>query len=284
MTDAPTLADLLASLDLFYDPILCAVIGGAVLGWLSVFVVLRRMVFVSAAVTQAAALGVAMAFYVDIHHGVHVEPMHAAALLSIVTTLVLLIRPRRLSRESVLGLAYALAGGAAVLVGSRITQEAHDIQAILFGTAVLVRHHDLIEVIRSAVLVMVLQLWWFRGLCAAAFDETAARVRGLPVRLLGAVVMLSVGVMVGVTARALGALPVFALSTLPAMAALAFRVRLSATFALAALLGAVSGGGGYVLSFLEDLPVGASQTAIAALFALVSYGVAAAVSARRRPG
>ena len=275
-----TLAELVDAFELFQDPILCAVVGGAVLGWLSVYVVLRRMVFVSAGVTQAAGLGVALAFYVDIHHGVHVEPMHAAAALAIVASLVLLLHPRRLSRESLLGLLYALAGGAAVLVGSRITQEAHDIQAILFGTAVLVRHHDLLEVLACGAAIMLLQLWWFRGLCAAAFDETAARVRGLPVRLLGGVVLLSVGIMVGVTARALGALPVFALSTLPAMAALAFRVRLAATFALASLLGAVAGGGGYVLSFLEDLPVGASQTAVAGGFALVSFAIAATV--RRR--
>jgi len=39
----------------------------------------------------------------------------------------------RLTRESMLGLAYALTGGAAILVGDRISQEAHDVEAILFG-------------------------------------------------------------------------------------------------------------------------------------------------------
>jgi zinc transport system permease protein len=268
---SPSLADLIAEFDLFREAILTGVIGGLVLGWLSVYVVLKRMVFVSAGVTQAAGLGVALAFYVEIHHGVKIDPVVAAALMSIGTTLVLLVHPRRLSRESVLGLAYALAGGAAVLVGARISQEAHDIQAILFGTAVLVRPQDLVAVAAVGAAIMLFHLWWFRGLCAAAFDEISARVRGLPVRLLGAVVMLSVGVMVGVTARALGALPVFAMSTLPGIAALAFRTRLSVTFAAAALVGALSGGGGYVLSFLYDLPVGASQTAVAAAFALIAF-------------
>jgi zinc transport system permease protein len=269
----PTLAQLIDGFDLFREAILTAAIAGVVLGWLSVFVVLRRMVFVSAGVTQAAGLGVALAFYAEIHHGVHVHPVAAAALLAVATTLILLVQPRRLSRESVLGLAYALAGGVAVLVGARISQEAHDIQAILFGTAVLVKPEDLCAVAVAGGLVMVLHLWWFRGLCAAAFDEISARVRGLPVGLLNAVVMLSVGVMVGVTARALGALPVFALSTLPGIAALAFRTRLSVTFVVAALLGALSGGGGYVLSFLHDLPVGGSQTAVAAALALAAFVV-----------
>ena len=60
--------------ELFSDPMLCALIAGGVLGFLSVYVVLRRMVFVSAAVTQSAGLGVALAFFAEIHLGVHVEP------------------------------------------------------------------------------------------------------------------------------------------------------------------------------------------------------------------
>jgi zinc transport system permease protein len=276
----PTLAELWRDFDLFREAILTAVIGGVVLGWLSVYVVLRRMVFVSAGVTQAAALGVALAFYVEIHLGEHADPVAAAAFMSIATTLVLLWHPRRLSRESVLGLAYALAGGGAVLVGARISQEAHDIQAILFGTAVLVKPRDLHAVAFVGAVLMVVHLWWFRGLCAAAFDELSARVRGMPVRMLNAVVLLSVGVMVGVTARALGALPVFALSTLPGIAALGFRMRLLGTFAAAALLGAVAGGGGYVVSFLYDLPVGGSQTAVAAGLALVSFVVSSLLRQR----
>jgi zinc transport system permease protein len=58
-------------------------------------------------------------------------------------------------------------------------------------------------------------------------------------------------------------LPVFAFSVLPAMAALALTSRLSLVFALAAGLGALSGGGGYLLSFRGDLPVGATQAAVA---------------------
>src|SRR5690606_35795146 len=122
-----------------------------VLGFLSVYVVLRRMVFVSAAVTQGAGLGVAVSFYAgiywlaDAHAGdgpgtwllvqLLGDPGHAAVLAALLVAWLLVLDPGRtgLSREAVLGLVYAFTGGAAVLVGSRITQEAHDIQSILFG-------------------------------------------------------------------------------------------------------------------------------------------------------
>ena len=261
--------------ELFRDPMLCALIAGCVLGFLSVYVVLRRMVFVSAAVTQSAGLGVALAFFAQIHLGFAIEPTLGAAGMALVSTVVLMMDPTRmrLTRESVLGLAYALTGGAAILVGDRISQEAHDIQGILFGTAVLVTPEQLHTVAVAGGLVMLIQLWWYRGITFASFDRIGARVQGLPVRLLDAVLMVSIGVMVGVCARALGALPVFAFSTLSAIAALMLDFRLPATFLVATLAGALSGVGGYLFAYFFDFPVGGSQTVLAGVLVALAMGV-----------
>jgi zinc transport system permease protein len=279
----PTWADFVEGFELFRDPILCGVVAGAVLGFLSFYIVLRRLVFVSAAVTQSAGLGVALAFYVQIHLGLEIDPLVGAIALALASNLLLAIDPKRLrlTRETMLGLVYALAGGAAVLVGARISQEAHDIQAILLGSAVLVRPVDLYAVLGTGGVVLALQLWWFRGFVFASFDPDGARIQRLPVALLQAVLFVSIGLMVGVSARALGALPVFALSTLPAVAALLLGARSPRwTSGLAALFGAVAGGGGYLLAFFEDLPVGASQTVTATSLAAAALLVRVVV--RRR--
>lgn len=283
----PTWSDFVASYELFRDPMLCALVAGAVLGFLSLYVVLRRMVFVSAAVTQSAGLGVALAFYAEIHLGLTFEPIYGAAALSLLATLALMLDPEkvRLTRESLLGVAFAAAGGAAVLVGDRITQEAHDIQAILFGTAVLVRPIDLTMVLGAGLVTMVLHIVWFRGMAFAAFDDVAARVQGLPVRLLQATLLLTMGLMVGISARALGALPVFALSTMPAMTAVLLGCRLHLAFAVATVVGALVGLGGYALAFFWNLPVGACQTTLAAAFvgaALVLRLTVGALLAKQR--
>ncbi len=268
--------------ELFRDPIVCAVVAGGVLGFFGVYIFLRRMVFVSAAVTQSAALGVALAFYAEIHLATHVPPTLGAAALALTATLVLLVEPERLgmTREGLLGLVFAGSGGLAVLIGDRISQEAHEIDAILFGTAVLVRRADLLVIVSTAGVLLAVHLWWLRGVSFAAFDEVAAAVQGLPVRLLQVVLLVSIGLMVGVSARALGALPVFALSTLPAIAALGFGFRLLGSFAVAGLFGAACGGGGYLLAFFWEFPVGAMQcvtaTALAAA-ALAFRGVRVAL-------
>jgi zinc transport system permease protein len=263
----------IAAWDIFRNPLLCALVAGAVLGFLGVFVVLRRMVFVSAGVTQSAGLGVALAFYLEIHLGVHLDPLIGAAALALLATLAMSVdsgRTIRLPRESLLGLVFALSGGAAVLLGDRISQEAHDIESILFGSAVLVRTFDLVAVLVAGGTILVLSLWWLRGLVFASFDPDAARVQGLPVSLLDRTLFVSIGVMVGVSARALGSLPVFAFSVLPAAAALLLGVRLPWAFALATVLGALSGVAGYLFAFFYQFPVGGSQTVAAALFAVLA--------------
>jgi zinc transport system permease protein len=105
-------------------------------------------------------------------------------------------------------------------------------------------------------------LW--RALLFAGYDPMGARVQGMPVRKLNVFLFLSVGLSVALCTRALGALPVFAFSVLPAMTALALTARIGLVFVLATLIGALSGVGGYVVSFRGDLPVGATQTATAA--------------------
>jgi zinc transport system permease protein len=273
---APTWDDLADNWDLFQDPIAAAGIAGLVLGFLSVYVVLRRMVFVSAAVSQAAGFGIALAFYLAARFAWHVDPVLLASTLSLVTAAMVGPDLRRLglSREMVLGLLFALFAGGAVVLAARIPQEAHDVQAILFGTAVVVGHDDLIRLLTHGGAIVLLQLWWFRGFAFASFDPLAARVQGLPVRLLDIVLLVCIGVMVGESARALGALPAFALSVLPGVAAVQLaRGPLIVTFAVAAVLGAACGAGGYLVAFFLELPVGATQAVVAGLTVVAATGV-----------
>lgn len=279
MTDAPTWADFLASWELFRDPVICGIAAGTVLGYVGVWVVLRRMVFVTATISQAAALGVALAFYVDIHFDQALPPVVGAIAMSLLATLLLSIRPRRvrLSREAILGVTYVAAAAGVVLVGDHIAEEAHDIGAILFGTAVLVRPVDLTLVLVIGGAVLLLHLWLQRAFVFVGFDPEGARVQGLPVPVLEVALWTSIALAVSVTTRALGALPVFAFAVLPAMTGLAVARRMSVAFVVATLAGALSGGLGYLFAFFYGFPVGASQAGVATALWLISVPVAARV-------
>jgi zinc transport system permease protein len=255
-------------LDIYRDPVCCGVFAGLVLGYLGVFVVLRRSVFLTAAVSQAAGLGVALAFYVQIHFALELPPIAGAMLCALAFSALLALPIDRLpiSREAVLALAYLGEWAGAVMVGDRIQQEAHQITSILFGTAVLVAPVDLWTLVGvgGASLAAVAAL--HRGLAFAIFDREGARVHGLPVRRLEIAVWLLIALTVSAATRALGVLPVFAFSVMPGVAALMLCSRVRTALLAALAMGGVSGGAGYLLAFFAELPVGACQTAVAVLF------------------
>ncbi len=304
MNDSASWQQLFENLPIFKDAIITGGLAGALLGFIGVHVVLRRMVFASSAIAQAAALGVALSFWMPIvvdpirhaagHQAgsdVHLvssllfEPVLWAIAASLLATLVFIANPVRLhlTRESLLGLVFLVSGAGAVIIGDRITQEAHDLSAILFGSAVVVQPADLVLVAAATVVLLCGHLWCWRALIFVGYDPVGARVQELPVRRLNTFLFLSIGLAVALSTRALGALPVFAFSVLPAMAALALTSRMSAVFALATLFGALSGVAGYAISFRGELPVGATQTALAAVFVGAAMVARFVVRVARRP-
>jgi zinc transport system permease protein len=266
-----TWSEFWGAFSLFRDPLLAAGVAGIALGLLSLFIVLRRMVFLSAALAQSAGLGVALAFYLEILLQFHISAVWGALLCAFLAGGLVSIRAERLgtTREAMLALIFIMAGGFSVMLGSQITQEAHDIHAILFGSAVLVRSADLILLMIGAALTVAFIVILWRGLLFVNFDSEAAQVQQLPKRFLNIGLFTLIIVMNAIGTRALGMLPVFAFATLPAVAALAFTRTLYKAAVLACLFGLVGGIGGYMLAFFLDLPVGAAQTVLVASFAAV---------------
>ncbi len=297
--------ELFANLSIFKDAILAGGLAGALLGFLGVHVVLRRMVFASSAIAQAAALGVALSFWVPAlidplgHAAGHAagpaghivpsplfEPVLWAIAASLLATLVFIANPVRLhlTRESMLGFVFLASGAGAVIVGDRITQDAHDLATILFGSAVVVQASDLYWVGAATAVLLGGHLVLWRALLFVGYDPLGAEVQGMPVRALNGFLFVSVGLAVALCTRALGALPVFAFSVLPAMAALALTSRIGLCFVLATAFGAFSGVAGYAVSFRGELPVGATETgmAVALLAAALAWRYVAALRDLRR--
>ncbi len=266
--------------EIWQDPLLAAVIAGALLGFLGVYVVLRRTVFVSAALTQLSTLGLIAAIVTEERVGVAVErpsvQLAVAVLFSVTGALLLgrLHAGRRLPAEAGVGMAWVLAGAAAILASSRFVHAAHDMDAMVFGNAVAVPLGDLLALAGLAAVVLAPHLLFTKELVFVAFDGETARAMGMPAGLWNGLLYATLGLAIPPAARAIGALPTFALLTLPASAALLLAGRLPRIFALAAVLGAVAAAAGYFLSWTIQLPTGATMVAVAGLF-LVPGGVAA---------
>lgn len=263
---------------LWKEPMAAALLAAALCGYLGVFVVLRRIAFVSAALSQVSGLGIAVAFWVGSFFNVsphqpsipiYLEPLTYALLFAALASLLLGVpgHVKRISPESLVALGYVAAGGLVILVlsSARIAQEAHEVGDLLFGTAVAVKREHLVTLAIVCAGVGVMHLFLFKDFMFSSFDPLSARAMGFPVRALDAALHLSIGISVAVATRAIGALPVFAFLVLPAGAALLQVHRLRLVIALALVFALVAAGLGYYLSFIWRLPTGPTMVAVAAV-------------------
>ncbi|HEU4384682.1 MAG TPA: metal ABC transporter permease [Anaeromyxobacteraceae bacterium] len=260
--------------DIWRDPLLASLLAGALLGFLGVYVVLRRTVFVSAALTQLSTLGLIAALLVEERLGVEVEhpavQLAVALAFSVAGALLLgtLEAGRRLPTEAGVGMAYVVAGALVILGANRLIHAAHDLNSMVFGNAVAVPFQDVLVLGGVALVSAVGHTVFQKEIVFVSFDRDTAQAMGLDDRRWSGLLFLTIGLAIPVSARALGALPVFAFLTIPAAAALLVTSRLRSAFALATVLGLAAAGGGYVISWFWQTPTGPTMVVLAAVFAL----------------
>jgi zinc transport system permease protein len=261
---------------LWRDPMIVGVVSGSICGFLGVYVVLKRIVFVSAMLTQISGFGVVLAFYLQGFSTLFflTDPSLLSLFLTCAAVLIFSLTERFLyiSQESVIGWGYILASGLVIVIGDRITQGSHDVASVLFGTAVVVERHETITVTITAVVSFLIHWFLFKDFIFVSFDPELAGLFRYPVRGLNAILFLSIGVVVAIITRALGALPVFALLVLPPVFALLVTDRLKLLFVISPFAGLLSAALGYFLSFVLSLPTGAS-IALVAVFLTVLGGI-----------
>ncbi len=264
--------DFLAAREIWREPLLASVVAGGLCGFLGVYVVLRRTVFVSAALTQLSTLGIIAALILEESLGVEVEhagvQLGVALAFSVAGSLALgmALHGRRLPAETGVGMTYVLAGALVVLGANRLVHAAHDLNAMVFGNAVAVPVGDLVTLAVVALLCAVVHALFAKELVFVSFDAETAAALGFDTRRWNGLLFLTLGLAIPVSARALGALPVFAFLTIPAAAALLLVRRLRVAFALAAAIGLLAATGGYLISWFWQLPTGATMVALAGVF------------------
>ena len=263
------------SFTLWRDPMIVAIVSAAMLAYLGVFIVLKRVVFVSAALSAMSGVGVAVSFFlasllqIPPHAAPawldpHLYALGAAALGASFFSYNL--GHRRISGESAIGLGYIIASALVILVlqSPRVAQEAHEINDLLYGNTVAVSTHMLWVTTATFGGVVAVHAAFRKELLFVAFDPEVARTLGYGTRRWSLGLFGTFAIAVSVTTQAIGALPVFAFMVIPPAAALLLASRLWSVFAAAVGIAVFSAAIGYYLSFIWSLPTGATMVVVAA--------------------
>ncbi|MCS6859768.1 MAG: metal ABC transporter permease [Abditibacteriales bacterium] len=238
--------------------LLALILASGICSYLSVWVVLRRSVFLGAALAEIASAGVALGALIEEwmgHHAENPEESHtligcalAATLLGI---LIFSIRParRRIPEEGTIGSGWVIAGGFGLLFLDLNTQGEAHIRDILKGNLLGVNWHDVQLMVVFFLALAVVHVLFFKEFLFISFDPETAATQGYRVRGWDFLLYFTLGVAIALSIRFVGTLITFSSLVLPGVTALLLTRRLGWAFTLSVALAMVASVVGY--SFLE---------------------------------
>ncbi len=255
-----------AFLGAFLVATVCSLIG--------VFVVLRGLAFAGAGIAHSAFAGVALGFLLG------VDPLLTAIGFCLVAAFLIQLTGSRanLRQDTAIGifLSWTMALGV-MLIGLMRRYDAR-IFGYLFGNILGVSRGNIMLMSGLTLLVVILLFVFYKEFKFIAFDEEMAQAAGLPIGLFNTVQLGLIALTVVVAIRAVGIILVEALLVIPAAIAYQLTSRYGMMFVLSWITAVVASWGGLALSYIFNLPSGATIVMLTALF----FAVAAIFSPKRR--
>ena len=271
-----SLVEFINSYFLWRDPVIVAAVSGVVCGLLGVYVVLKRMVFISAALTQVSGFGVVLIFYLQsLFVGSligSVDPFVFSVLITILVALFFSLKKdfHPISMEGSIGFVFLISSSLIIILSDKITQGRHEVDNILFGSAVVVAPVEVVLIPVLSVLAVIINLVFFKDFVFVSYDSETAKLYNYPIRFINLLFFIVLAVILAVSTRALGSLTVFSLLVLPALSALYLSNSLKVIFLLSSIFGLIAGTLGYFFSFVFSLPTGATMAFTASIFFVIS--------------
>ena len=262
---------------LFREALYGALVIAAVCSMLSVYVVLRRIVFVGAALAQLSTLGIALSFWLA---GIGVAGFLTGQplVLSLLATFAGVVffgtgaGRARIPPDARIGVAYAVAAALAILfIAKAAAGEAHDI--FLEGNILGITRADWVVLVAVSVPVAALHVAFYKEFLFISFDQETARSLGYRVGRWTLLLYLTIGLAIASAMQFAGLMLVFNFLVLPAVTGLFLARRMAGVFAWAIGAGLAAALIGFSLSVPFDLPTGPAIVAVSGAFVMLAWVV-----------
>jgi len=256
------------------NAILAAFLGGVACGVIGVFVVLMHMPFIGVAMSHAAFAGALLSLWLGFN------PLLGALAFSLAAAAIIgpLADRGGLSPEVSLGVIFSLMMGIAFLFLGLMPGTRSSALDLLWGSILTNTRSDIAVLGAVAAVVVGLVLVFFKEIQATVFNRNIALSVGLPATLILYGVLFLTGATVTAALRSIGGLLIFALILNPASAAYQLTYSMKRMFLLSAAFGVLSGWIGLLVSYLLDVPSGATIV----ITSSVVFMIAAVFSPKRR--
>lgn len=265
--------------DFFQRGLVVATLAGALCGLVGVFVVVRSMSYIGHGLSHAVFGGAAVSAVMGVSYFV------GAGLWGVLAALLIgrVAGRRVIGADAAIGVVTTASFAIGLAIQSRSGSVSRTLDTVLFGNVLGVFTRDVVAAVGVGIVVALLVVAYRRELGFVSFDPDVARVAGIAVARIDALLMVLLSVTVLVSVRVIGALLISAMLVLPAACARLLTSSLGRMLWVSPALGALFGFGGMYASWYADVPSGAVITLVGtAVFGTVWF--TSDLAARRAAG
>ncbi len=257
-----------------------ALLASVACGIVGVYVVVKRIVFISGGIAHAAFGGIGLGYFLGL------DPVMCVIPFSIVSALGMGVvsRKTRIPEDTAIGILWAtgMAFGIILVALTPGYFYGPDLFEYLFGNILTVTYSDLILTLILDVVIIVVVALYNHEFEAISFDEEYATAIGLPAERLYLLLLCLVALTVVALIRVVGVILVIALLTLPPAISRLFSTRMRDMITRSIAISATVSIAGLLLAYATNLPSGATIVMLSAGVFMLTY-ISIRIHARGTP-
>jgi len=244
--------------------LLGAIFASITAGLAGTYIVTRKMVFLSGGITHASFGGIGIGYFAGFN------PIAGAAIFGILSALGVeyLSVKQKIREDSAIGILWAFGMAVGIIFIYLTPGYTPNLMGYLFGSILTVTNADIIALgILSAVLILYF-LVFYRTILYISFDEEFARTYSSYVNIIKYLTTSLIALTIVLNIRMAGVVLVISLLTIPPNIAMLFTKVYSRIVVWSVVAAFAGTTGGYAISYLAGIPVGATI-----IFTLVLFWV-----------
>lgn len=249
--------------------LIASVLIGTLCAFLGVYIVLKRMVFFSAAVAQVSTAGMALAFLLGLN------PTFISLSVTMLAVLLFALRPssEKIPPDSLLGISYVGAFALGILFIAKAAQGAEELQHLLQGNILTITPGQIYLLLGTFLVVSMIHLLFYKQFIFIAYDPAMAQTQGYHVTGWNLLLYFTLGLVISLGIKVSGVLLIFSFLVMPAVTGLLLARKMGHIFLVAIFTSLISVVGGLYFSFRLDLPSGPTIVAVMLGLLLVAFAI-----------
>ena len=247
-------------IQLMAAPFVACIVLTGIHAYLGLHVIEREVIFVDLALAQIAALGatVGLLWGVDLHSSASYFTALAATLVGAAVFAATRLRTPIVPQEAVIGIVYAVAASATIVVLSHAPDGSEELKVLLVGHLLFVGWDEIATIATVYMLVGLLHWYVREPLLHISRDPDAAFREGYSVRGWDFLFYATFGIVVTSSVELAGVLLVFSFLIVPSVCGVLLAETVRARLAVGWISGTLASVIGITASYLLDFPTGAT--------------------------